>query len=105
MADTVLITDPAAVKTIEKYADEKGISKAEAGARLVATAKGRLNAVRKYAAEHPAKPKAKKEKKAPAKKPAKPKAKKAPKAKKPEPENEKIEIITQDDVADEAAAQ
>ena len=78
MADSIRVTDEAAIKTIEKYADEKGISAPEAAARLISTAKSRLNAVRKYAAEHPAKPKAKKpapKKKAPKKKAPKKKAK------------------------------
>ena len=71
MAESIRITDENAIKTVEKYAAEKGISAPDAAARLISTAKGRLNAVRKYAAEHPAKPKPKK-----AKAPAKPKAKK-----------------------------
>lgn len=65
MAEQVVITNEEAVKTIAKYAEQKGVSKAEAGAMLVRTAKGRINAVRKYAAEHAAAPKAKKAAKAP----------------------------------------
>jgi hypothetical protein len=80
MAEQVVITNEEAVKTIAKYAEQKGISKAEAGASLIRTAKGRINAVRKYAAEHAAAPKAKAKAKAPAK--AKAKAK-APRVRKP----------------------
>jgi hypothetical protein len=77
---TVTITDESTVTTISKYAAQKGISNPEAAAKLIATAKGRINAVRKYAAEHAAEPKAKKAKKAPK---GKPSVAKAPKARKP----------------------
>lgn len=78
MAEQVVITNEEAVKTIAKYAEQKGVSKAEAGAMLIRTAKGRINAVRKYAAEHAAAPKAKGKAKGKAKAPAKRKAKAAP---------------------------
>lgn len=94
MADQILITDTDAVKTIEKYAEQKGISKAEAGARLVRTAKGRINAVRKYAAEHPRKSIKKPKPAAKAKPPVKraAKAKPAP-AQESKPETPAVETV------------
>jgi hypothetical protein len=80
MADQIVITDEEAVKTVTKYAEQKEISKAEAGARLIRTAKGRINAVRKYAAEHPAKKVAKKVVKKAVKKEVKKEVKKVAKA-------------------------
>lgn len=81
MAENVVITNEDAVKTIAKYAEQKGVSKAEAGAMLVKTAKGRINAVRKYAAEHKAEPKPKAKKAAAkAKASAKPRAPRVRKA-------------------------
>lgn len=53
MADSVRITDEAAVKTIEKYADEKGIPASEAGARLINTAKKPTAKPKKKAAKKP----------------------------------------------------
>jgi hypothetical protein len=96
---SVTITDEAVLKTIEKYAEQKGIPKTEAANKLINTAKGRLNAIRKYAkkmAEAPAAKTKKAAKPKSEKKAAKPKAPRVRKAKAepavPNPQAPEVEV-------------
>jgi hypothetical protein len=82
MADSIRISDETAIKTVEKYAKEKEIPASEAAASLIQTARGRLNALRKYALSHPRTPDKKAEAKPKPKKAKKPAAKKAKPVKK-----------------------
>lgn len=47
----LVITNEEAVKVVESYAEQRGLSKAEAGAKLIFVARSRLNATNKYAAK------------------------------------------------------